>query len=80
MIGTGGRGERGNRLGAPLLLLIAASLEAIKGQKAETTKREERTRVGGATCPRLGRAEMVEQKGRVLPRWRHEQQRECDTE
>lgn len=48
------RGERGNRLGAPLLLLIAASLEAIKGQKAETTKREERTPVGGATCPRLG--------------------------
>lgn len=77
----GGRRGRGNRLGAPLLLLIAASLEAIRGQKAETTKREEWAPVGGgATCPTLGRAEMVEQKGRVLPRWRHEEQRECDTD
>lgn len=64
-------GGRGSRLGAPLLLLIAASLEAIKVGRPR--RDEQQDPVGGATCPRLGRAEMVEQKkGRVVPRGRHE--------
>lgn len=53
-------GGRGSRLGAPLLLLIAASLEAIKVGRPR--RDEQRDPVGGATCPRLARAEMVQQK------------------
>lgn len=63
---------RGSRMGAHLFASDCCVTRGNQGREAETRRDEQRAPVGGATCPRLGRAEMVEQKGRVLPRGRHE--------